>query len=100
MKSIKFDQDGNLSSQVVNYDVKHDDLTKDLINEFTEKYFCSICNRIHKKFIKNKGSKVFINHKKYAIEYTDSMIFNLKLAKSINKYDIESHKRAVGSRKQ
>ena len=100
MLKVKFDQKGNVIPQVVNYPIKHDDLTNDLINEATEKYFCSQCNRIHKKFIKHRASKIFIKHQKYAIECSNDKLWRLKLAKSIDKYDIKAHKRAVGSRKQ
>ena len=42
----------------------------------------------------------FFNHKEYAYKLTATEIFNMKFNKSVEKYSIKGHKKALGSMKQ
>ncbi|GAG83921.1 unnamed protein product, partial [marine sediment metagenome] len=52
IKKMEYDKEGNLLPQTVNYEVNHDDYTKDEIREITKKkekiekrtFFCLKCN--------------------------------------------------------
>jgi hypothetical protein len=98
--ALIFDKEGNLIRDSIKYKVKHDDLTNDLINEYTEKFFCSECDTYHKKHFRGKLSQTFIKHQKFAIKVSSTYIWNKKLRKSFDKYDISKHKKSVGSNKQ
>lgn len=98
--AIIFDKEGNLIRDSVKYKVKHDDLTNDLINEYTEKYYCSKCDIFHKRMFRGKPSERFKKHQKFIIKVSDSYVYNKKLSKSFNRYDINKHKKSRGSNKQ
>jgi len=98
--SLIFDKEGNLIRDSVNFKVKHDDLTNDLINEYTEKYYCSKCDTFHKRLFRGKQNQSFIKHQDFAIKVSDSFIWNKKLSNSFERYDIDKHKKSRGSNKQ
>ena len=58
------------------------------ITDFTNisKYFCTGCNRFHRKYTKRKGLKVigkpFKNHKEYAVELTSTELWQYQFKRS------------------
>lgn len=98
--AIIFDKEGNLIRDIINYKPKQDDLTKDVISEINNKYFCSMCDTYHKKRYRGKLSQTFQNHKSFMIQVSNTYIYNKKLKQSFKRYDINKHKHSVGSRKQ
>ena len=70
------------------------------IRDMKKKYFCSICDTYHKPKYRGKPNQTFINHQEYAIEVSQSYIYNKTLIKSFNSYDINKHKKSIGSSKQ
>lgn len=65
-------------------------------------YFCLNCHIIHKTKI-GITSKVFVRHFKYRNsneKLSETFIRNYKFSNSWNNYDINSHKKRVGSSKQ
>ena len=60
-----------------------------------EKYFCSKCKRIHKRFRNHKAVKVFINHIEFALEIDSTKQFKNSFKKSWNRHsnskDYRSH---------
>jgi len=74
------------------------------------RYYCSECEHFHirkykyvinefERRIKTKNTP-FFNHKEYAYKLTATEIFNMKFNKSVEKYSIKGHKKALGSMKQ
>lgn len=98
--TIAFDKEGNLIRDKINYKPKQSELTKDVISELINKYFCSKCDTYHKKKFKSKINQTFIKHKSFMIEVSDTYIYNKKLKQSFKRYDIKKHKLSFGSRKQ
>ena len=102
--AIVFDMYGNLIPQKVKYKTKHSDLTKDVINELvnesTEKYYCSKCNTYHKRIYRGKKNFTFIKHINSAIEVSEAYVWSKKMRNSFGKYDIRKHVKTIGSRKQ
>jgi len=65
-------------------------------------YLCEKCNVIHYKQRKkdNKPIKIFIQHAEYIIEILQSDIWKYKFKQSAKRYNIEKHKKSIGSNKQ
>lgn len=102
--TIQFDMYGNIIPQKVSYKPKLNDLTKDMIKEASlikvDKYWCSECNRFHKKMYRGKQNFTFIKHHIHSIEVSESYIWSKKLRNSCEHYDIRQHVKTIGSRKQ
>ena len=72
------------------------------------KYYCSNCNRYHRKYryTKMNGKRIKVETKSFkdckntAYTLSDLETFSKKFRKSFNSYSIEKHKKLRGSRKQ
>ena len=74
------------------------------ITDFTHisKYFCTECNRFHRKYTKRKGLKVigkpFKNHKEHAVELTSTELWQYQFKSSWDKNlrDQKKNGKAIG----
>lgn len=119
--ALIFDKNGNLIHEVVNKKIRHNEKNTFEIIESkklkrserirkenimlsreiqVDKYWCSICERFHKRKFRGKLNQTFVKHNSYAKEVSSSYVYNSNLMKSIRDYDIKKHKLTKGSKKQ
>jgi len=58
-----------------------------------EKYWCSVCERFHKRRFRNNLSKTFFNHIDFKSDITTTELFKRDFKKKWRKHALKQHKK-------
>lgn len=109
MTKLKFDKDGNFIRESINYKIKHDNLTKDMIKELKEQskiiddkekrtFWCLKHKCFHRYLNKGKINQTYqkcllsFNFYKFKEHMTNTEIFKLSFKKNWNQQKANYYK--------